>query len=172
MKKFLPVLACCSFLLGISNAKEIVDAKFNHVPLIVTPPSSIGINQGFSRKPMSPYFCKQKSILVLECISSTERRRKEGNNTVFCIVEFYIDPNGKDFRKTIYCIFEGSSEIKNIDTQIMQYVSDYTFREELGDGAYCLYSIKFDQTGNLVSVLVECYDSNSKMSNSYKLYSL
>lgn len=172
MKSLLSVVACCFFLLGISNAKEIADTKINHVPLIVPPPSSVGINQGFSRKPVSPFFCKQKSILVYESITQTKRKRKDGNNTVFKITEYYIAPNGKDFRKTTYCIFEGSSEIKNIDTEIMQYVSDFTFRQELGDGAYCLYSIEFNKTGRLESVVVTCYDSDSSMLNSYKLYSL
>ena len=172
VKSILSVIACYSFLIGISNAKENVDKEINHVPLIVSPPSSVGINQGFSRKPVSPFFCKQKSILVYECITQTKRKRKEGNNTVFKIVEYYIAPNGKDLRKTTYCIFEGSSEIKNIDTEIMQYVSDFTFRQEVGDGAYCLYSIEFNKTGRLESVVVTCYDSDSSMLNSYKLYSL
>lgn len=110
------------------------------------------MNQGFSRKPARPFFDQEKNILVLESIGSTIYHSKNGNNTVFHIREFYIDPKGKELMQTSWDIFEGTDRLANETAISYQNIAPYTFREEMGDGEYCLYTALFSPAGAFIQL--------------------
>ncbi len=142
MKKLLYSSFCLLLACGIGKADS------SSLPLIVNPPSSAGVNQGFSRVPSHTFYDREKNILVIEGIGATIYKSPKGNNTVFYIIEYYIDPEGKELKKTSWDIFEGTDRLANETTISYENIAPYTFREELGDGEYCIYTVLFTTDGD------------------------
>ena len=58
-----------------------------------------------------------------------------------------MDPEGKELKKTSWSIFEGTDRLANETTFSYKNIAPFTFREELGDGEYCIYSLLFTGDG-------------------------
>ena len=71
-------------------------AAVQPLPLIVAPPQSSGTDQGFSRSPSPGHYDEGKGILVKEFITRTAYRSPKGNNSRFVIMEYSVDPTGKE----------------------------------------------------------------------------
>lgn len=145
----LPTLGQCPESPAPSSADGGAQAAVQPLPLIVAPPQSSGTDQGFSRSPSPGRYDEEKGILVKEFITRTAYRSPKGNNSRFVIMEYSIDPTGKELRRTTREVFEGTSRLANEDTVVFERVAPYTFREDLGDGAYALYKLVFDAQGTL-----------------------
>lgn len=145
----LPTLGQCPGSPAPSSADGGAQAAVQPLPLIVTPPQSSGTDQGFSRSPSPSRYDEGKGILVREFITRTAYRSPKGNNSRFVIMEYSVDPTGKELRRTTREVFEGTSRLANEDTVVFERMAPYTFREELGDGAYALYKLVFDAQGKL-----------------------
>lgn len=134
-------------ILVVTSLLPLVQAEVSPLPLIVNPPSSSGVNQGFSREPFLAFYDQGKNILVIEQIESTLDESKKGNHTVFHIVEYYIDPKGKELKKTSWTIFEGTDSLANETTISYENIAPYTFREDSGDGKYYIYTVHLASNG-------------------------
>lgn len=144
----LPALGQCPES-PVSLSADGAQAAVQPLPLIVAPPQSSGTDQGFSRSPSPGRYDEGKGILVKEFITRTAYRSPKGNNSRFVIMEYSVDPTGKELRRTTREVFEGTSRWANEDTVVFERMAPYTFREELGDGAYALYKLVFDAQGKL-----------------------
>ena len=130
-----------------SAAEKDTRAASAPLPLIVTPPQSSRDNQGFSRPPTPGLYKEEKGILVIEYLSQTKYRSPNGNNTRFVILEYLIDPEGKELKTTSWEILEGSGKLANEHTLTYERLAPYTFRENMGDGESCIYKLRFDSEG-------------------------
>ena len=113
----LPALGQCpesSAPLSADGAQAVVQP----LPLIVAPPQSSGTDQGFSRSPSPGRYDEGKGILVKEFITRTAYRSPKGNNSRFVIMEYSVDPTGKELRRTTREVFEGTSRLANEDTVV------------------------------------------------------
>lgn len=135
-----------------SLSKDGFQTTSNPLPLIVTPPQSGGVDQGFSRTPSQAMYNEEKGILVIEFLSQTKYRSPNGNNTRFVILEYLIDPEGKELKRTSWEVFEGTNKLANEHTSSYECIAPYTFRETLGDGEYYIYKLIFDSQGKFAQL--------------------
>jgi len=149
---------------------SLVHAEISPLPLIVDPPSSAGVNQGFSRVPSHAFYDRGKNILVTECIGATIYKSPKGNNTVFHIIEYYIDPKGKELKKTSWSVFEGTDKLTNEMTFSYENIASYTFREELGDGEYCIYTVLFTKEGEFRELGKTFFDKEGRLKQREKTF--
>ncbi len=147
---------------------SLAHAEIEPLPLIVKPPSSSGVNQGFSRAPSRTFYAQGKNILVIEGIGATIYKSKKGNNTVFYIIEYYIDPEGKELKKTSWAIFEGTDRLTNEMTFSYENIASYTFREELGDGECCIYMVLFTEDGGFRQLGKTFFDKEGRFKQQEK----
>lgn len=154
-----------------SPSKNDVQAATKPLPLIVTPPQSSGINQGFSRPPSRGVYDEEKGILVTEFLSRTPYRSPNGNNSRFIIIEYSIDPKGKELKRTSWEVFEGTSTLANEHTVSYECISPYTFRETLGDGEYRIYKLILDSHGKLKQFEQTFYGKNGAILSKHLIFS-
>ncbi len=149
---------------------SLVHAEVSPLPLIVDPPSSAGVNQGFSRVPSHTFYDRGKNILVIEGIGATPYKSPKGNNTVFYIIEYYIDPEGKELKKASWSVFEGTDRLANETAFSYENIAPYTFREELGDGEYCIYTVLFTKGGDFQQLGKTFFDKEGRFKQQEKTF--
>lgn len=168
-------LALSAFAFGqdlrSSAAEKDSRAATAPLPLIVTPPQSSRDNQGFSRPPTPGVYNEEKGILVIEFLSQTKYRSPNGNNTRFVILEYFIDPEGKELKRTSWEVLEGSNRLANEHTISYECLNPYTFRENLGDGESCIYQLIFDSEGKFKRMERSFFGKNGEVLSKEVIFS-
>ena len=144
------------------NNPPIREQETPEAPLIVEPPTSHGMNRGFSRRPLLPFYDKQEGILVMESIIPTQLK-KEGNNSRFIITEYYVSRDGKYMLETRREVLEGRDHIANTVTTVFENDGEpFVFRRVYDDGSSARYIVKTDYRG-IVSMGFEPAEGNTRM---------
>ncbi len=158
----------CCFVAFCAVASDAGDLQ--PIELIADPPFSAGINQGFSRKPRSPFYNHAKRMVVIESIGDTVPHKKSGNNRVFHMVQFEIGEGGKSLKKTSRCVFEGSSRIVNEVTEFYPSIAPYVFRTEQGDGEVTIYLVEMNLNDMLERFIILFYDKDNQLISTQLIY--
>lgn len=131
------------------------------LPLVVEPPVSQGVNEGFSREPNPPTYHKKERILVTEQISATKRHSTHGNNRMFIITEYGFSPDGKKMQITRRAVFEGTARLANEEDFQLNSSEPNVFRMDMGDSAFRIYKARFTPEGDLESLIIYDYDGRT-----------